>query len=402
LVGFYFSPDLDVARAQVRMAEAAITTAGARPNPSLSIGGGYSTSPESALVFHFTPNIPIETAGKRGLRILEAQRQVDVARLALAETGWHIRSAIRAALAGNLFAMRERDLLAAEQNIRAETVKLYEQRLAVGEVSRPDVDAARTDFNATALALQAAEGRIAETRASLAAALGVPVSALDGITLTWRNWDQTPAEQALPLAAVQKAGLLNRIDVQRLLAEYAVADAALRLEIARQYPDIDLGPGYDFDEGHDKFAIGPALALPIFNRNQGPIAEAEARRNETAARFVALQAQAIGEIEKALAQYRSARAELSVAGSQVLDLQQAREAAAQRAFAAGEIDRLALDGMRVQTAVAERARLTALAQAQAALGALEQAVQQPLEAGLSMPPVPQSNPRPPAPAGAAP
>ncbi|HYM10242.1 MAG TPA: hypothetical protein VEU62_05905, partial [Bryobacterales bacterium] len=47
LVGFYFSPDLDVARAQVRMAEAAITTAGARPNPSLSIGGGYSTSPES-------------------------------------------------------------------------------------------------------------------------------------------------------------------------------------------------------------------------------------------------------------------------------------------------------------------------------------------------------------------
>src|SRR4029077_3973101 len=47
---FYFNSDLDVARAQLRTAEAAAFAAAARPNPSLSTGAGYTNSPESALV----------------------------------------------------------------------------------------------------------------------------------------------------------------------------------------------------------------------------------------------------------------------------------------------------------------------------------------------------------------
>ncbi len=148
--------------------------------------------------------------------------------------------------------------------------------------------------------------------------------------------------------------------------------------MARQYPDIRWEPGYSFDEGHHKFAIGPSLTLPVFNRNQGPIAEAQARREEAAARFSALQAQVIGEMEKALAKYQAALAELAEAGTQLVALQQRREKAALRALEAGEADRLALTGIRVQSALAAQARLEALRKAQAALGALEDALQHPL------------------------
>ena len=67
-VALYYSPELDVARAHLRTAKAAIVTASTRPNPSLSIGGGYTNAPESPVVFYFTPSLLLETGGKRGLR----------------------------------------------------------------------------------------------------------------------------------------------------------------------------------------------------------------------------------------------------------------------------------------------------------------------------------------------
>src|ERR1700687_3214711 len=46
-VGYYYSVDLDVARAQVAVAEAGIRAAGARVNPDLAVSAGYNRNPES-------------------------------------------------------------------------------------------------------------------------------------------------------------------------------------------------------------------------------------------------------------------------------------------------------------------------------------------------------------------
>ena len=66
-------------------------------------------------------------------------------------------------------------------------------------------------------------------------------------------------------------------------------------------------------------------------------------------------------------------------------IQQVREAAMRRAVAAGEEDRLALVGVQLEGAVSSRARLDALRRVQSALGALEDAVQQPLPPGRPLP-----------------
>src|ERR1700731_536933 len=65
LAALYFNPALDSARARVAGTEAAIITAGARPNPTLSISPGVPTPYLLTLDF----SIPIETAGKRGYRV---------------------------------------------------------------------------------------------------------------------------------------------------------------------------------------------------------------------------------------------------------------------------------------------------------------------------------------------
>ena len=76
----------------------------------------------------------------------------------------------------------------------------------------------------------------------MAAALGVPHAALKGKSFAWPELETPPALPALSLETAQTAGLLNRIDLRGLLAEYAAAEASLKREVASRYPDVTLGP----------------------------------------------------------------------------------------------------------------------------------------------------------------
>ena len=392
-VAFYFHPDLDAARARIATAESAVITASMKPNPTVNGSVGYTDAGPSPFVLRFGLDWPIETAGKRGYRTERANHLTEAARISLGETAWQVRSRVRSALLEHLLASRELELLRREIAIRREAVGIYEKRLAVGEASRPEVDTSRTALTLLQVSMQRAIGAERETRAALEASVGLAPGALEGVGLAWSSLDQPPAEERVPIRNVQRAGLLNRLDIQRLLAEYAASESALQLEAARQYPDIRIAPGYSFGDGNNSYFVGPAFVLPLRDRGKGTIAEAEARRADIAARFLAQQATAIDQMERALIRYRAAWAELRDADSLVKNLLEDREPRMQRQLQAGEADRLALVSVRVDGVVAGRTRLSALRAAQSALGALEDAVQFPLEAGVALPPVPIVSPR---------
>ena len=378
-IALYFNPELDVARAHLKTAQAGIITASTRPNPSIGIGGGYTNAPESPLVFYFTPSVIMETGGKRAIRTLEAGKLAEAARVDVDATAWRVLSRVRTAWVEYAMALRSVDVLNNEIRARNETIAILEKRLSVGEGARPEVESARALLIAVQVEARTATTAVSEAEANLAAAVGMP--ALPPVDTS--SLPETLAD--LPLGDVQKAGLLHRADVRRSLLEYAADEAALQLEIAKQRPDIQLNPGYNFDEGHHKITFGPGFDIPVFNLNKGPIAEAEARRTEAEARFNALQAQAIGEMETALARYKGARTELNDADRTLIAIETTRTAAMQRAVTAGEEDRLSLSGVRIEGAVAARSRLEAERRLQGALGALEDAVQQPLEPGPPLP-----------------
>jgi cobalt-zinc-cadmium efflux system outer membrane protein len=390
LAALYYHSDMAIARAGINVAEAGVITAGARPNPSIRIAPGVTDSPESPWLFSITPTFPIETAGKRGYRIQMAKRVTEVARLQLAETAWQIRARLRAALLDFLLAKENLILLRQEEQVRTEIVKLLERRFEVGEIPRPDLDTAQIELSDIRLAIRSAEGQLAQARATLAAAIGLPESALDGVEFLWPGFEQPPTVLGLPPDVIRRTAVVNRLDLRRSLAEYAFAEASLQSEIAKQYPDVQLGPGYSFDDGANKFTVGVSLTIPAFNRNQGPIAEAEARRSQAEARFLGLQAQIIGEGEKALAAYTGALSELDET-STGLKMQQEKERLARQSFDLGEIDNLTFLGIRLQTAIAARARWNAVARTQGALGALENAAQKPLATAWLVPGLPSSD-----------
>ena len=388
LAAFYFNPALDATRARVASAEAAIVTAGARPNPTITLTPGIP----SPYLLGFDLQVPIETAGKRAYRLDEARNLSEAAKLDLAETAWKVRSGVRAALLDHFTAARDLALLQSEEETRAQQIALLAQRLRVGEIARPELEASRFALLQTQIAIHAAEGRLAETRAALAAAIGIPVSGIESVRLSWSDFEEPPSAQSLSPKIVQAEAVLNRLDVRRALIEYEAAEAALQLEIAKQYPDFQIGPGYQLEERNSFFTVGLAVTLPIRNRNQGPIAEAEGRRKEAASRLLSTQAQVIAQSEVALARYGAELREFGEAQELLTKLQDDREQMTARAVQIGESDRLALNAVMLERSAVVQARFGALVRAQQALGELEDAVERPLEPGD----IPQLTPQSPA------
>jgi outer membrane protein TolC len=277
------------------------------------------------------------------------------------------------------------DLLRSEEQVRRDQVNILEQRLSAGEIARPEVNLARIELSKTHLAISTVEGQLAEAKAALAGAIGIPVAGLEGLDFSWPDLDSPPSADSLSPREIQRDAVLNRLDVRRALAQYAAAEADLQLEISKQYPDVQIGPGYTYEEKNNFFTLGLSTTLPIFNRNQGGIAEAEARRREVAATFVEKQAQVIAGSERALALYIAALKELAEADQSLRKLQDDHLKMMQHAVQLGEEDRLSLNGVQVESSVVARTRLDALARAQISLGELEDAVQRPLDPGDTFP-----------------
>lgn len=380
LAALYYNPELRVARTQWQAARAAIVTAGARPNPSLNTSAQYNATTVgiSPWTWGLGLEFPIETAGKRGARLTRAQHLSDVARQRLASAAWATRSRLRASLIDWHGAEQRTAALTRQVRLQADYVAWLDRRQAGGTVPAFEVMQVRLALDRNRLALEQARRAAAQARAAIAQTIGVPLTALDTINIALDGFDRLSFSASLVPPELRRQALQGRADILGALASYAAAESALQLEIAKQYPDLRLGPGFTWDQGDNKWSLGLSLVLPAFQRNQGPIAEAEARRAEAEARFDALQSGVINEIERTIEGYRLALKELATA--------EALRAAAQERLRllrarlrTGEARQVYLLPAQLELESAELARTEAQLRAQQALGALEDALQRPLD-----------------------
>src|SRR4029078_6504185 len=128
--------------------------------------------------------------------------------------------------------------------------------------------------------------------------------------------------------------------------------------------DLHLNPGYSLDAGENKWTVGIGFSLPILNRNQGAIGEAEAKRKEAAATFESVQAKALAEYDRAAATLAAARTKLSTTDA-LLEEQALQIASEERLVKGGSGDRSALLSARVERAATLASRVDALAEIQA-------------------------------------
>lgn len=374
LAAVYLHPDVALARAEADEVAAGIKTAQMRPNPVFTFLPQYASN----RVVLFTPwflgpnlTVPIETAGKRSKRTEQALAAAEAARWRVSARAWTARSRVRTAMLELHGARENIRLLETEQRLHDEAIKKLTAQMEAGDVSPFELTQGRLMLNRTRLALQDARRMAATGEARLAAAVGLPLKAIQSVKLDFS------AFQRLPEAGdSRRLALTRRADLMALLSDYAAAEAALKLELARQYPDVNVMPGYDYNSGQNRWQLGLNVQLPL-NRNRGPIAEAEARRVTAEKRFLAQQATIQGELDIALAAYQTSRAKANTAMQLAQEADTASDTT-KKMVEAGNVSALELTRRQIEASAAKVALMAANIEAQTAAGALEDAMQSPL------------------------
>lgn len=338
--------------AEISVAEAARLSADARPSPGLATEAEYAfngAGSEPRFGLALAALFTIETGGKHGARIARAEAAVLAAMARAAEEAWEIRWRVRTALSERETARRRWETAVAELALSDSVVGLMRARYQEGAVPKTEVARTQADREEWAAEVAARVRDLEDKRVSLAIVIGVPMAEVERTPVRADSARLCP--QPAGGASLERTALESRRELYRVLAEYQVAEGDVRVEVARSWPDVTLGPGLFFDHGVNKWTIAFGLPSLLLHGNRGPIREVEARREVAARRVAEMQEQVIGQVEQAITNCATAVGEVAA-----LDVSGARLRAelAERAYQRGEIGRLEVVGARLELARASR------------------------------------------------
>jgi cobalt-zinc-cadmium efflux system outer membrane protein len=177
-----------------------------------------------------------------------------------------------------------------------------------------------------------------EAAARELAILVVPDSLEVAALLPGEPLAQLRALGPVPARDAALAAAAERPDVRAADAEIDAARARLSLMRRERIPDLTLSAGYKQEGGAASGAVvGLSMPLPLWNRNQGEIAEAQAELDAAVARRGLALARAQEDIRRAWDNYRSLGARTSALGETLLPESAGLLETARIAYAEGEM-----------------------------------------------------------------
>lgn len=303
--------DLAAARFAIRQAEGRLKQAGLWPNPEFELGQkndrAFANDGEYDFATGFKQRFPI--TGR--LTKAKAVARVDVA-MAMAE----VRNQERL-LAGEVLGF-SRELLVTQEKLKAnqeiqsviqKVIEVSEKRLKVAEVSAADVNLAKLELQKLTL-----------TQAAL---LNQQEIAATGLNRLLGREPQTPLLMSGPInadfdtntvAELSRKTIARRPD--RQLAALGIDRAGAEIKLARAEKWEDWTVGFDYSRSVGKFdapigtktdnflGVGVSIPLPLWNRNQGRVSEAQATQQRAEAELTALDLRIATEAQTAENQMR--------------------------------------------------------------------------------------------------
>ncbi|HEY3730019.1 MAG TPA: TolC family protein [Steroidobacteraceae bacterium] len=384
------NPQLAEARAHVGASVAGERTAAEYPNPTLNLFAEYvgGAAHSANWLYGLSLDFLLRRPGERARARHYAAVQTALAKSDLADSIWSVRTALRQAL---IDVASSRDESALLEKLIAERQTLLQSdraRAAAGDIAHTQVLSDELELARAQQRLRHEQARGVDATSRLAAAVGVPASALDAPPAHWDDWADIDALVAPPPDTLRGAALIGRPEMVQALRTYDLAEISLQNEVAKRWPELHLTPGYAWgDQGvredplndfSQETALGVNFELPLFNQHQGPIGEALARRDAAGQHLIAVQAQLFEQIDRAEIAWPRARVAWDDAVS-MTDIADRQQAAEQRALSAGSGDRSGVASAQVAATEARLLQLTAAYDAQACFGALEDAYRRPLQ-----------------------
>ncbi len=342
LLAIYFSPSIQLAIDSISVKQAEVRIAGQRPNPTIGVPTEYRTEDRpSPWLIGLVSNFLFQREAKR-----EALRDVSVfqqeaARLELENQAWQMYSAIHQAYVAHYAAVNSKRFLIRQNELFKQHLTLLEQRLEYGQVSEFEISRIRLQLQQNQLDISQQEYLINDTYYALTALTGLDVNQFKNKALGFDEIAHYSSFNVDNILLLKQALLFNRYDINVMLAEYQAFEAALKLEIEKQYPDINLSPGFVFEQADYIWALGASWVLPLFHNNQGQIEKALAERELKRTQFVQRQTELINELERKQQNFID-RSKAYQKNINLLESVKQRLSELQKQYSLGYVDSLAL------------------------------------------------------------
>jgi len=300
------SLDLRLAREAVAAARARAVTAGTRPNPTLGIDreqlGGNGGYHETVL----TVGRSLDVTGQREARREVAGREVAAAEARLAADAAHARAQVRTAYLRAVGAEARLAVLSDAVLVFREAERAGQSRYREGDISAYELQ--RLQVETARYETMLAEARLEQLRAGRELASltafepgreGLVLLPADSLTGLLAPAAALSGDAALALARRRADVRAAEADVEAARARVALAGRGRRFN-----PTVTAGLKEQAG-GMYGGVLGVSVPLPLSDRNQGPIAEAEAALAQAETRLALAVRAAEADVLRALDRQRS-------------------------------------------------------------------------------------------------
>jgi cobalt-zinc-cadmium efflux system outer membrane protein len=313
--------DLLVAEANVASAEGDLATAGALPNPGVSLSasksfgcGGLQDCVTKSYGVGIADNALVSNliSGKRGLRKDFARAALEAARRSRDDAHRTLEFTLAQTFYQALLASAQRDVARENRDSFLRTRQLNEKRFELGAMNEADLATIQVAHLESEQALETAEQNLRAAKVALAFLLGfrrlVPDFGLDEKELEF----SLPG----PVATATRDSLLERAlerrpDLAALTQQAHRAEAGLRLAKRNIFPDVGLSFAYatssDLSATPQAGSIGISFNLPLLYFQRGEIRKAEADVVTQHILRHKIEAQVVLDVETAWAQLQASR-----------------------------------------------------------------------------------------------
>jgi len=298
-------------RYNVTVAQAAVVTAGLRPNPVVTVNAMLPDGDlvESGIATRegvLRTDYVLERGGKRERRVEQATLAKSVAELQLLDTTRKLVLDVETAFADVQLA--KLNLALARENLATfnNVVSINVERVRTGDLAQVELARSRlaalqfqNDVEQQTVKLEIARNRLA-----------VLLGRKSGEAIDVAGELRRDAA-AVDHDAVKARALEQRPDLRAARSDQARSTADLRLQLANAKIDYTISGEYHREHGGgfdgNAYGVFFSAPLPIFNRNQGEVARADVQRTQLEAKTRALESDVVADLDAAFAEYTSAR-----------------------------------------------------------------------------------------------
>lgn len=329
------NPVMRIVSAQREAAVAGVQTARAYINPELEMNAGpahYRANIPQAhrSTYNITLSQPLEFGSVRSARRDVAEQGIEVVDKSIDSIRFDLSNQVKIAYMAVLQKQHMTELMKDNRDLLQEIQSKVALRVQTGEAAKYELIKADTELLAAERDYQMARIDVDAAKASLRGLVGNAMPQKFQVAITMPEVIAPPSLDDL-LNMLQENPTL-----QQLRAMEQSADAKVKLEEQLRFSTITLKTGFEQDPDLNMLRFGVVVPLPIWNRREGPIAEASANLLQAKANadFQALALQR--DLETAYQRYLIAKNQMSIYESGLLSQSKAALVRAESAYKFGE------------------------------------------------------------------